>query len=194
MVTTAPDSPGAASRRKDFPVTAMLAPSAPIGFAGSILRLAGTASSRTLHIVDIENLMGDPRAGTTAVAEAFGAYLTRAGYRPGDLVLVAANPELAFDIAAGAPVPHRLWTRPGTDGADSILVERVSKEFAAARFDRVAIGSGDHAFAPLAAAVHASETPVVVVSRPGSLSGALQGCGYGIRFLPEFDEAAAVAA
>ena len=175
-------------------MTAVLASVAPARLSGPALRLAGAANVRTLHIVDIENLMGDPHAGTTAVAEAFRAYLTRAGYRPGDLVLVAANPELAFAIEAAAPVPHRLWTRPGADGADSILVERVSKEFATARFDRVAIGSGDHAFAPLAEAVSESGTPVVVVSRPGSLSGALQGCGYGIRFLPEVAPPAAVAA
>lgn len=175
-------------------MTAVLASVAPARLSGPTLRLAGTANRRTLHIIDIENVMGNPRAGTTAVAEAFRAYLARAGYRPGDLVVVAANPELAFAIEAAAPVPHCLWTRPGTDGADSILVERVSKEFATARFDRVAIGSGDQAFAALAEAVSASGTPVVVVSRPGSLSGALQGRGYGIRFLPEVVPTAALAA
>lgn len=175
-------------------MTVSPASSTPEGFSGPMLQSVGVPGARTLHIVDIENLMGDPRAGAEAVAGAFRAYLKRVGYRPGDLLVVAANPGLAFAIKAGAPGPYCLWTRPGTDGADSILVERVSKEFAVARCDRVVIGSGDHAFAPLAAAVHASGNPVVVVSRPGSLSGALQGCGYAIRFLPEFDEAAAVAA
>lgn len=147
--------------------------------------MAPSHCTRTLHLVDLENLVGDPAAGKVEALEAFEHYLDLADHRPDDHVLVAANPGMICEIGFDTPVPCSMHAARGKDGADLALLSFVEPAQVAARFDRLVIGSGDGEFADAAIAVRERRTPVVIVTRRGSLSGRLQGVGLGIRFLPE---------
>ena len=57
-----------------------------------------TAACRGLHLVDLENLIGDPWARGPCVGRALDQYLERAGFRAGDLVFVAGNPWLMVEL------------------------------------------------------------------------------------------------
>ena len=46
-------------------------------------------TTRSLHLVDIENLVGDPYAAPGVVLDTFDRYLELAGWRPHDHVIVA---------------------------------------------------------------------------------------------------------
>jgi hypothetical protein len=149
-------------------------------------------TTRTLHLVDIENLVGDPFATKAEALGAFERYLELAGYRDGDQVIVAANPGLIREIGFDLPVPCNLHAACGEDGADLILLAQAEPGWVANRFDRLVIGSGDAEFSATALAVRDLGTPVVVVSRPSSLSKRLQGEGLAVRILAESAVALAV--
>ena len=139
-----------------------------------------TAACRGLHLVDLENLIGDPWARGPGVGRALDQYLERAGFRPGDLVFVAGNPWLMVELGwsqldssgrllSGRVDCHRFAAR-GPQGADNKLLEAAPLAWVARRFDRLVVGSGDGAFADRLAAVRASGLSVQVVSRRESLS------------------------
>ena len=79
-------------------------------------------TTRTLHLVDIENLVGDPFATKEVALDALDRYLHTAGYRPGDQVILAANPGLLCQIALNLPIPCNVHAARGEDGADLILL------------------------------------------------------------------------
>ena len=140
-------------------------------------------TTRTLHLVDIENLVGDPKAPTAVVLDVLDRYLEVAGYRDGDHVVIAANPGLMARVAFDLPVPCNVHAARGENGADLVLLAQAEPSRVAARYDRLVIGSGDGAFADVALAVRDLDTPVVVVARPGCMSNRLVGAGLGIRAL-----------
>src|SRR4051794_1999563 len=78
--------------------------------------------TRTLHLVDIENLVGDPKAPAVAVLAALHDYLTLAGWREGDQVILAANPGLLANVAFDLPITCNTHAVRGTDGADLMLL------------------------------------------------------------------------
>src|SRR4051794_35314488 len=55
-------------------------------------------AGRTLHLVDVENLMGGPLSGPVALREAVAAYHDLAPVRPRDHVIVGVNPQLALAV------------------------------------------------------------------------------------------------
>jgi len=128
---------------------------------------------RTLHLVDIENLLGDPRAAGPAIAAAIEAYRSAMRVAPGDHVVIACNHGLAVDAGLAWP-GARLRTGSGPDGADLALIDDADPAYVAAHYDRVVIGSGDGIFTGLAADLRALGTAVCVVARDGSLSRALR--------------------
>ena len=61
---------------------------------------------RTLHLVDVDNLLGDPRQATPAsVAAILAADRHAVRVAPADLVVVATNPGLALDVGLAWPGP-----------------------------------------------------------------------------------------
>src|SRR5689334_3314319 len=104
-------------------------------------------TTRTLHLVDIENLVGDPKAPAAIVLDVLDRYLHLAGYRDGDHVVIAANPGLMARVAFDLPVPCNVHAARGENGADLALLAQVEPSRVAARYDRLVIGSGDGAFA-----------------------------------------------
>ena len=121
-------------------------------------------AGRTLHVIDIENLVGGSGAGASAVAPVLSAYRSAAAVRDGDHALIAAGPTLA--VAAGLAWPGaQLRFGHGIDGADDALLAAVEPAFAADHYDRVVIASGDHAFLPLVAALRARAVAVLLIVR-----------------------------
>jgi hypothetical protein len=125
--------------------------------------------TRTLHLVDIENLLGGPQATAGEVDRAFEQYLALAAWQPGDIVNVAANPNLALEFIWNPPVECSMHTAHGTDGADIALLAHAAPEFVQRRAGRLVIGSGDHAFIPRALAARALGVGVLVVARPDGI-------------------------
>ena len=124
---------------------------------------------RTMHLVDVENLMGGPQSGIMTVADALDDYEAAAGYRHGDHMVIAAHPSIAF--LAGLARPGRVVRAAhGKDGADLALLGCIAAQNLARRFDRVVIGSGDGIFASPVRMLRAEGVRVQVVSRPGSLA------------------------
>ena len=133
---------------------------------------------RTLHLVDVDNLLGDPRQATPAsVAATLAAYRQAAGVSPADLVVVATNPGLALDVGLAWPGPLLRAAR-GPDGADLALLADLDDLLAAGafpcRFSRVVFGGGDHIYEPAARRLVAAGTHVVVVSRADALARSLR--------------------
>ena len=131
---------------------------------------------RSLHLVDLENLVGDPRAvAPRVVLDTFTQYLSVAGWQAGDHVIVASNPGLIRKVMFDLPVPHNLHTARGPDGADLMLLAHAPPELVARCYSRLVIGSGDHIFAARAHAARRLGVQVLVVARFGGCSSRLRG-------------------
>jgi hypothetical protein len=144
---------------------------------GSAIGVGETSRSgdlgRSLHLVDIENLVGAPTSWhPDRIRATFDAYLQTATWRPGDSLVVAANPSfmkmLAFDLVGMA---HRALCAWGKDAADQLLLGAVPADVGA-RFGRIVVGSGDHAFAPLVASLR-GRIETLVVTAAGLISADL---------------------
>lgn len=141
-------------------------------------------AGRTLHLVDVENLMGGPLAGPQALNAALAGYERTAVVGPGDHVVAAINPALVLDVFERWP-HARLLLGWGVDGADSALLASVADvEWIASRYDRLVVGSGDGIFGPAVAAYRQSGLCVEVVSRARSLSMALAVLASRVAILP----------
>lgn len=125
-----------------------------------------------MHLVDIENLVGDPMAGPDAVLEGFEAFCKAAELGTFDHVVVACNPRMAGSCAWRL-ASCRVLPATGPDGADERLVSYVGVDMVIHRYHRLVIGSGDHIFADFAREVRNAGGLVWVVSRPESLSSSL---------------------
>jgi hypothetical protein len=142
------------------------------------------AGPRSLHLVDLENLVGGPRRAGQWLRPTVHAYEAVAPVGPADQVIAAADITLwrrsAFDLPGWRYLPGR-----GPDGADRALLDEAPPAWVADRFERLVIGSGDRAFAPLALAVRAAGREVVAVARPRQLSAALRRAATCVRPLPD---------
>ncbi len=143
---------------------------------------------RTLHLVDVDNLLGDPGCceGDT-ISNLFHSYRQVSSFNVGDHVVVATgcNARHALAVELAWPnVCHR--RRAGADGADLALLEESEWATAAGRFGRVVIGSGDRIFLDAMDRLRAVDIRVDFVARRRSLASAIavraRDC---IRFLPE---------
>ncbi|MFN8027114.1 MAG: hypothetical protein U0W40_12385 [Acidimicrobiia bacterium] len=143
-----------------------------------------TASSglRSLHLVDIETLVGNPRADAAVVLHTFDRYLAAARWSAGDHVIVAANPKLMAKVAFDLPVPANVHCAPGRDGADTKLLDTVAPHTIATRYDRLVIGSGDGIFLRRARASAEAGIAVHVVARPDGCARTLHRFAH--TFLP----------
>jgi hypothetical protein len=126
-------------------------------------------AGRTLHLLDVENLAGGTWSGPEAVAPALDAYRRSVGVAEADHVVIGSGPTLAVAAKLAWPGSQVVVGR-GVDGADRALLRTVDPAFVAARFDRVVIGSGDHAFAGVVSALRARGVAVCVVAAGPSLS------------------------
>lgn len=131
--------------------------------------IRGLPEGRTLHLIDLENLIGDPMADVVHIRWALGHWPELFRVAPGDLVVIAANPVMAWEAKQTWP-GALVRSRTGEDGADHALLEACEPTWVVGRFARVVVGSGDHIFAARARELSAAGIVVVCVSRPDSLS------------------------
>lgn len=131
---------------------------------------------RELHVLDVENLLGNPRFRSADVATLRSDYCGAVGISPGTHIVVATSAATtALEAGTGFGQPCRLVFENGQDGADHALLAVLLEENVAQRFDAVVIGSGDHCFALAARYLrnHGVHVTVVVANRR-SLSNALR--------------------
>lgn len=144
-------------------------------------------AGRSLHLVDVENLMGGPTRGDLVLRRTLAEYREAATVRPGDHVIIGANPQVGIVAKASWP-GARLVVRRGADGADFALLECVQDvDFIAARYDRIVVGSGDAAFDLVATQYRGCGLAVGVVARRGSLSYVLGRSASFVQLLPDVD-------
>jgi hypothetical protein len=144
---------------------------------------------RRLHLVDIENLVGDPRPSLRQIRETHRRYAHALAIGALDQVEVASSHLTLVNAALGWP-HARYRVRSGRDGADLALLDVLRHENIAGRFTHVAIGSGDHLFAEKAAHLAAQGLWVTVVSRRRGLSLQLAHAAREVIFLDTVAEAA----
>lgn len=145
--------------------------------------------ARRLHLIDIENLTGDPRPSLSKVRQALGLYTGCLAFGAMDQVEVASSHLTLLNAALGWPHAH-YRVRSGPDGADLALLDILQHENIASRFTHVTIGSGDHLFADQAAHLAAHGVWVTVISRLCGLSPRLALAAREVIFLDTMAEAA----
>jgi hypothetical protein len=142
----------------------------------------GASCERTLHLVDADNLLGDPNTvDHVHIESVFVQYRQASGFRVGDQVVIATgrNGLHVFEVEAAWPgVSHR--RRSGADGADLELLDEADWAARSGRFGRVVIGSGDRIFMTAIDVLRSANVIVDVVARPESLASclALQARGH----------------
>lgn len=147
---------------------------------------------RTLHLLDVENLVAGRVAGD-AVRTMWNEFVDTVDARWEDHSTVAVsnrNATAAF-LALPAGV-RRVVGADEPDGADLALIDSVDVDWVAGRFGRVAIGSGDHIFAALAGELRHRGLEVVQVIGGGRCSTELYRVCTGHLYLPRTRHAAAV--
>lgn len=146
----------------------------------------GFPPGRTLHLADIENLMGGPLTGLDRLSAVRAQHERLTPPSHGDHVISACNPRLLVDVSLRW-LRSRWLTHHGKDGADQALLEALDADDLAARYSRVVIGSGDHAFTDLAEQLRQRGVEVSVVARPGTLHRALGRAAH-VHFLLHVEE------
>ena len=140
----------------------------------------------SLHLIDIDNLVGDPRCTDRhRIARVLALYRAAAGYREGDHAIVATGTNdrhvLETELAWAAAGHRR---RSGRDGADLMLLDEVDWAIRGGRYSRVVIGSGDHIFTEAVERLASAAIPVLVVAPHGAASWELvRAAGPGIHYL-----------
>jgi hypothetical protein len=161
-------------------------------------------NTRTLHLIDIDNLVGADHRNPTAISAAGDVYRRLAPVVPGDQVIVACDRAPMKRLSVGLAWPGaRVVAGVGPSGADLALSDAAADaRWIADRFDAVVIGSGDGHFAQLARSLRWSGggrlQDVMVVARPGTLAQELaRAVAHHVRWFPRTDDrgpAVAVAA
>lgn len=126
-------------------------------------------ADRSLHLVDIENLLGDPLASPDEIERALAIYRRVAAYRTGDHVYIGCDARMVPDVHRAWPAAHIRAGR-GRDGADLALLAIADVHHIVTRYDRVIVASGDGIFAPMVSELCRCHVRVELVSRRGSLS------------------------
>jgi len=153
---------------------------------------------RKAHLIDADNLLGDPRTTDTEVIRAtFDRYKQVAGYERGDHVVIGTGRNGLHVLEIELAWPGAQYVRrSGVDGADIELLEVATWLSSTARFDEVIIGSGDRIFLVAFEELLGAGLEVAVVSRHRGLAKCLASRAHGrIRYLgsssPRMESAAA---
>jgi hypothetical protein len=133
-----------------------------------------------MHLIDIENLA---RGEFDRFEEAMVDYRRVVFVGRDDQLVVGCDRTNA--IAAARAVPGcRLVVGRNADGGERAILAASDPADLGARFDRVVIGSGDHLFTALAAAVAGTGAWSVVVSHRDGLARSLALVAHVVTFMP----------
>lgn len=133
--------------------------------------------NRTVFLLDEENLAGGPEAELRTVRQGLEVLFSQViAFRPGDQVIVGASHFAAKRWMFGLtdlPIQWRLGSGP--DGAERAVLDAFDIDhYYGAGFNRLVIGSGDHAFAPVARRARELGMQVHLVTGRGWVSNALR--------------------
>ncbi|GAA3134841.1 hypothetical protein GCM10010466_27110 [Planomonospora alba] len=131
------------------------------------------SQGRTVHLLDVENLVGAPRPASDEVATMMSLYRRRVPTGGMDQYVAAVNHGALLPVGL-VLTGIQILVRSGRDGADEALREVIRLDRLDVRFERVVIGSGDGVFTDLADWLRGRGVDVVVVSRPDALSNRLR--------------------
>jgi hypothetical protein len=135
---------------------------------------------RTLHLIDLNNLLGSRWAGPAwplgwprpaAVRDVLEAYRVCAAAAPRDHQVIVATPRLAVEAKLASPA-SRVVLRRGNNVGQSIPAD-LHADWCAAHYDRVVIGSGHASVVSTLSALAERGLAIRVVTRRGSVSPAL---------------------
>jgi uncharacterized LabA/DUF88 family protein len=131
---------------------------------------------RSLHLIDIENLLGDPFCqDLDLIRTTFETYARITNWQPEDQVLIAANrwlySHLLFPLRSWK---CRLFTASGPNGADLRLLREAEQETLVRQFDRLVIGSGDGIFSSVLHLAKSLDVQSLVACRTGAMSQRLK--------------------
>jgi hypothetical protein len=149
----------------------------------SSCEIQGQAYRRVLHLIDVENIVGSASFSRELAGAARLAYDDAAPAGAVNIIVIATSHHAAPEAWFAWPETARRLVRSGRDGADLALIDVISMERIAQRFDQVVIGSGDRIFAFPAARIQAAGCPVTVVTRRESLSRELRLAVRDVRYL-----------
>ncbi len=130
---------------------------------------------RTLHIIDIENLVGEEHAlgDADTFQRVLVDYTEASGMRDDDPVMVGCHPGLVFVAQETLGQRGQIFARRGENGADLALLGAIDPPFIASRFHLVCLGSGDGIFTPVVFELIELGVLVTVIGRRDHTSGAL---------------------
>jgi hypothetical protein len=153
--------------------------------------LTSIRKSRTMHLIDIENLCMAANPTFEQVAEARRSYMELVNPGEHDQFLVTVSSRHNLAAAAFGWSGADLKCREGHDGADILLAEAILEGHLEDRFDQVVIASGDGGLAPFVQKLTMLLKQVIVVSQPTAIAFAMRMSGARVRYLtPEFALAA----
>jgi len=151
-----------------------------------IRRRATSMTGRRAHLIDADNLLGDPTVtDSETIAATFERYRQVSGFQPGDQVFIASgtNGKDVFEVESAWPNVRHL-RRSGPDGADLELLEIAEWISTSSRFSDVVIGSGDRIFLVAYEQLIGAGISVTVVAQYRHLAVGLASRAHGsIRYL-----------
>ncbi len=139
------------------------------------------AQERTLHLVDIENLIGTASLTTEVVGQCRSEYEGNY-FGPRDQITIACSHHAYASVAWGWQKRRLLPPRSGKDGADLALLDVIAFEPIVGQFGYVVVASGDGIFTDAVSWLAQQGVDVTVVARPESLSNSLRMAAA--RFIP----------
>lgn len=124
---------------------------------------------RTIHLLDIENLLATPFFAAQDVVHFKQFYATTDLYSDGDHIVIATSSSEGILEANAGWGSARYTFQRGENGADTALIEIIRGENLNERFDRAVIASGDGIFEKYVKDLCAAQVDVHVVSRRSAL-------------------------
>lgn len=127
-------------------------------------------AGRTLHLIDIENLVAGRHDCDEEACDMFEAYLDQIDVRPGDHMVVGCSHAAAPHVMFPWRKAGQIVLGSGPDGADLALLDAAEPCWVADHYDRVVVASGDGIFTGLANELRSRRIPVIVAIGEGGLS------------------------
>lgn len=129
---------------------------------------------RRLVVVDIENVVGGAVKTVEAASRAAKVLREALGLTGDEQAVIGTSHYGMLSTGLGWDGPRRIVMRSGSDGADLALLEILTEERVAERFEEVALVSGDGIFAETLAALAKCGVRTTVVARAGHCSARLR--------------------
>lgn len=124
---------------------------------------------RTVHFIDIENLIGSGLLSAQSVQRTYFLYRQQVSVKPKDVFIVAAGPQNRRAVVEGWPFAYYKF-KAGSDGADLALIDFCHDMDVLSTANKVVIGSGDNRFAQIAHLAKMSGLEVSIVTFKGAKS------------------------